>query len=199
MKKTWRKKNTHNYTYLLNRFSLGLVKVGKETYGGLRVFNYGNNTKLRIGSFCSISSNVCFILGGEHKYSFLTTYPFKKVVYKTISSEDESKGDIIVQDDVWIGEGCKILSGVTISQGAIIGAGSVVTRNIPAYAIAAGNPAKIIKKRFSDEIINKLVEIDLTKIDLDENILEEILYKDVSMDYLKNNQKFFSKIKRVIK
>lgn len=71
----------------------------------------------------------------------------------------------MVCDDVWIGYGAMILSGLTINQGAIIAAGSVVTKNVPAYAIAGGNPAKIIKYRFEDSIIDKLVKIDFSKLD----------------------------------
>ncbi|MBM6929940.1 CatB-related O-acetyltransferase [[Clostridium] spiroforme] len=78
-----------------------------------------------------------------------------------------SKGSITVSDDVWIGTRAIILSGVNIGQGAIIAAGSVVTKDVPAYAVVAGIPARIIKYRFSNEMINLLLKFDFSKLDKD--------------------------------
>ena len=75
-----------------------------------------------------------------------------------------SKGDIIVDDDVWIGYGATILSGVHIGQGAVIAAGAVVTKDVPPYAIVGGVPAKVIKYRFSPEIIQQLMKLDYSKL-----------------------------------
>ena len=75
-------------------------------------------------------------------------------------NEALSKGDIIVEDDVWIGQGATIMSGVHIGQGAVIGAGSIVNKDIEAYSVVAGVPAKLIKMRFPPNIITKLLEID---------------------------------------
>lgn len=83
-------------------------------------------------------------MSGEHNYSCFSTYPFHRYVIDG-SFESISKGPIILEDDVWIGENCIILSGVKIGQGAVIAAGAIVTNDIPPYAIAGGVPAKVIK------------------------------------------------------
>lgn len=165
-KKKWRKANEHNYTIPVSKFPMENVKVGKYTYGDLRVRCYNNtNKKLYIGSFCSIASNVTFMLSGEHPYDRISTYPFKYYFKKINESDGITKGDIIIKDDVWIGEGCIILSGITIEQGAIIAAGSIVTKDVPPYSIYAGN--RIIKKRFDENIINRLVCFDYNKLTKD--------------------------------
>lgn len=161
----WRKENKHNYTKAINCFSRKRVSVGIGTYGDLCVRHFGNpQERLNIGSYCSIAPKVTFVLGGEHNYSSLTTYPIRQ---KLIDNENESetKGTIIVGDDVWIGYGVTVLSGVVIGQGAIIAAGSVVSKNVPPYAIYT--TGKVIKYRFSSEIIEKLCEIDFKKLDYD--------------------------------
>jgi len=187
----WRKLNSHNYTFAKNIFPIEKVSVGKKTYGALHINTYGNpNEKLIIGSYCSIAGDVKFLLGGEHSYKTLSTYPFKKYICG-LNENTLTKGPIIVKDDVWIGERSLILSGVTIGQGAIIGAGSVVTKDVPPYAIYAGG--KIIKYRFSDEIIEQLKKIDYSKLseeEIKENI--KLLYTDLDEKGLSNA--FFRKL-----
>jgi acetyltransferase-like isoleucine patch superfamily enzyme len=164
-KKKWRDINHHNETMPKNVFDISQVKIGRYTYGGISVLKHSNSDeKLYIGDFCSIAPNVQFILGSDHKYNCISTFPFK---VKVIGQQYEalSKGDIRVLDDVWIGYGSIILSGVTINQGAIVVAGSVVTKDVPHYAIVGGNPARIIKYRFDQCIIDKLVKIDFSKLD----------------------------------
>lgn len=159
----WRIRNKHNFTRIGTNFSMSKVQVGAYTYGTLNVTTFGiQEESLEIGAYCSIADNVKFLLSGEHKYNFLSTYPFKT---KLLGHKEECdcKGKIIVGDDVWIGYGCTILSGVTIGQGAIIGACSTVAKNIPPYAIYANG--RIIKYRFNEDIIKKLLKIDFSKID----------------------------------
>lgn len=130
--------------------------MGEMSYGALNVFSWGCPTEqLTIGNYVSIAPGVKFILGGEHRYNTFSTYPFK-VMLMGEKREDCSKGPIIVDDDVWIGMDAMILSGVRIGRGAIVGARAIVAKDIPPYAIVVGNPAKIVKYRFSKEII-KLV------------------------------------------
>lgn len=161
----WRIINKHNFTKAANCFSRKKVKVGRGTYGNLFIKHFGNEDEnIRIGNYCSIAPEVKFLLGGEHDYNKLMTYPIKN---KLINGENESliKGEILVEDDVWIGYGAIILSGVKIRQGAVIAAGSVVCKDVPPYAIYAGT--KVIKYRFSQEIIKELLKIDFSKLDYD--------------------------------
>lgn len=158
----WRSKNQHNYTYPINIFNPEKVIVGNATYGGIRVLNHGIDEILKIGNYCSIAPEVVFILNSDHRTDVLSTFPFK-VIFMGQQNEAISKGNIVIEDDVWIGYGACILSGVHIGQGAVIAAGSVITKDIPAYAIVGGIPAKIIKYRFSDEIIAQLRKVDYNK------------------------------------
>lgn len=160
----WRKKNKHNHTMPSCIFPIDSVVVGKGTYGGLNVLKYNDSFNLYIGHYCSIGPEVVFILNADHQTSTISTYPFK-VKYLGFSGESVSKGDIVIKDDVWIGYGAIILSGVNIGQGAVVAAGSVVTKNVPPYAIVGGNPAKIIKYRFDQNTIDHLLTIDFSLFD----------------------------------
>jgi acetyltransferase-like isoleucine patch superfamily enzyme len=143
---------------------------GKYTYG-LDTINLmswpGQVTYLRVGSFCSIAANVTVLLGGEHRTDWLSAYPFGHIHRDVFPSGEihgvrrhpATKGDVIIANDVWVGYGSTILSGVTLGSGSCIGAMSVVTRSIPPYAIAAGNPARVIRYRFAQEIIDSLLEL----------------------------------------
>ncbi len=121
--------------------------------------------KLIIGKFCQIASGITIIMNGaNHRMNSVTTYPFNIMGNgweKVTPSLDELpfKGDTVIGNDVWIGQNVTILPGVHIGDGAIIGANSIVTKDIPAYHIAGGNPSKIIRKRFDDELINYLEQI----------------------------------------
>ncbi|MGI5958049.1 MAG: CatB-related O-acetyltransferase [Massiliimalia sp.] len=121
--------------------------------------------RLVIGKFCSIASGVKFIMGpANHRMTSVSTYPF------AVFGEEWSqkvpphleqlprKGDIIVGNDVWFGRESVIMPGVTIGNGAIIGAYSVVAKDVAPYSVVAGNPARLIRKRFDDELIQMLQE-----------------------------------------
>jgi len=135
--------------------------IGDHTYGNPRVLSWGEGTSLTIGKYCSISRNVIIFLGSEHRTDWISTYPFPVLweEAKGIQGHPSTKGDVIIGNDVWIGYGVTILSGVNIGDGAVIGAGSVVTKDIPPYAISAGNPCHVIKYRFDEVTIKKLLEI----------------------------------------
>lgn len=162
----WRKINSHNRTYPGNRFPINKVTVGKETYGQLNVFDYNdiNAGSLKIGNYCSIAKTVFFLISGNHEYRTFSTYPFQRVFFK--ENYNGSKGNIIIEDDVWIGERVTVLSGVTIHKGALVAAGAVVVSDVPSYAIVGGVPAKVIKYRFDKKVINELQKIDYSTIDL---------------------------------
>lgn len=165
LKAKWKKENKHNQTYINRLVDMSKIQIGKKTYGEVNALTYGNiDEHLYIGNYCSIAGNVKFILGGNHNYKSFSTYPFN-VKIGNKKTEAYTKGPIIIKDDVWIGENSTILSGITIEQGAIVSAGSVVTKSVPPYAIVGGVPANIIKYRFSEDIINELLKIDFSKID----------------------------------
>lgn len=139
--------------------------AGFETHNIL--FNYPEfGDKLIIGKFCQLASGVRFIMGpANHRMCSVSTYPF--AVFGGLWAErvpphmDQlpRKGDIIVGNDVWIGRESVILPGAKIGDGAIIGAYSVVAGEIPPYTIAAGNPVRVIRKRFSDELTGLLLKV----------------------------------------
>ena len=193
----WIIKNTHNYTTIGVCVDTKKIIVGKFSYGKINaIFESELPYKLKIGNYCSISTGVKFIVAAEHPYEYLSSYPFKVYCFGH-KHEALSKGNIVVNDDVWIGENAIILSGVEIGQGAIIGAGSIVTKNVPAYSIVAGNPAKIIKYRFEPEIIKKLLDFDYSKLDMNKikQIGEEIFYTKITssnideiLSYLKKHE-----------
>ena len=135
--------------------------IGKYTYGDLHVYQWGEGRSLTIGSFCAIADGARIYLGGEHRTDWVTTFPFS-ALWKGASEftgHPTSKGDIVIGNDVWIGAEALILSGVTIGDGAVIGARAVVTKEVPPYAIAVGNPASVIRRRFDADIIDALLRI----------------------------------------
>ncbi|MBP1043641.1 CatB-related O-acetyltransferase [Vagococcus sp. BWB3-3] len=182
-RKKWRNKNLHNYTSVKNLFSLEKVSVGKKTYGALMVRDFGEkDSGLEIGNYCSIANGTEFILGGEHSYKNLSTFPFKRY-FGDGQIESFSKGIIRIEDDVWIGANCTILSGITIGKGCVVGAGSVVRSSIPPYCIFVGD--KVVKKRFSDVTINRLQAFDwssLTKEEISNNLESIYSFDELELD-----------------
>ena len=131
------------------------------------LFNYPEfGDHLVIGKFCQIASGTKFIMGpANHRISSATTYPFN--VFGGAWTENTPphmaqlprKGNTVIGNDVWIGQHVTVLPGVHIGDGAINGANSVVTKDVPPYTIAGGNPCRVIRKRFSEELIAYLEEI----------------------------------------
>lgn len=113
--------------------------------------------KLIIGNYVCIASGVVILMGGNHNHhpEWITVYPF----VEQIETSYLSKGDTVIESDAWIGMNAMIMPGVTIGEGAIVAAGSVVAKDVPPYTIVGGNPAKEIKKRFTEEEIEKLKEM----------------------------------------
>lgn len=146
------------------------IKVGDFTYFADKDFEshvthfydfLGDN--LSIGRFCQIAAGVKFIMNGaNHQLNAATTYPFYIFDGWDMPAPPLEnlplKGDTVIGNDVWIGENATIMPGVTVGDGAIIGFGSVVASDVAPYSIVAGNPARVIRKRFDDELINLLLD-----------------------------------------
>lgn len=160
--------------YLKNIITNPQIIVGDYTYydDPEDIYNFEKNVlylfdfmedKLIIGKFCQIATGVCFIMNGSnHAMNGFSTYPFK-VFGQSWAEKDPmqvvSKGDTVVGNDVWIGNCATIMQGVKIGDGAIIGTNSLVTKDVPAYTIVCGNPAKEIRKRFDEETIRLLLAV----------------------------------------
>lgn len=142
-----------------------LIIFGKYTYGNPEIRWKIPGTKVIIGSFTSIAAGVKIYLGNGfgHDANFITTYPFG-FIHKDIFPNVENKskntnGDVVIGNDVWIGENTTIMSGVKIADGVIIAANSHVIKDVEPYSIVGGNPAQFIKYRFKAEQIEKLKQI----------------------------------------
>tara|TARA_R110000751_G_scaffold172928_3_gene279378 strand:+ start:91551 stop:92150 length:600 start_codon:yes stop_codon:yes gene_type:complete len=136
-------------------------EIGVGSYGGLVVRRFTPHDQLFVGKYCSFAQDVHVLLGGEHRTDWVTTFPFSETVsaFSGFSGHPRSKGPVRIENDVWVGYRATILSGVTIGSGAVVGAGSVVTRSVPAYAIVAGSPAKVIGYRFDESTREALLTI----------------------------------------
>lgn len=166
----WRRSNAHNHTTLslinipdsMNIHDI--ITVGKGTYGNIDIRWFWNkDEKISIGNYCSIAEGVLFLTGGNHYLDRVSSFPFAHYYPMDEKYVAPTKGAIVIQDDVWIGQNALVLSGVTIGQGAVIGAGSVVAKDVPPYAIYVGN--KVIKYRFDEETIEKLLRFDYSKLE----------------------------------
>lgn len=191
-RKQWRAQNTHNMTVPVEIFPMEKVTVGKNSYGPLLIKNFGNpSEKLTIGNYVSISSGVTFILGGNHRTDTFTNFPVYSILINNSPEKDALvKGSIIVEDEVWIGTSAIIMSGVKIGRGAIIAAGAVIVKDVPNYAIVGGNPAKVIKYRFEEDIRDALNDIKLSDFhenDIVSNI--DMFYESLTLEQIKKIKK----------
>ena len=165
-------------TKIIDCQCFGKINLGRfVTLSGPGIKISGNVNGIDIGSFTSIAANV-IIQEGEHDYNRVTTYFINRNIFKNGQEEELSKGKIVIGEDVWIGSNSVILSGVKVGRGAIIGAGSVVTKDVEPYSINIGVPSHKIKMRFSDEQIKLLEksrwwEWDINKLKDNSNVFSD--------------------------
>jgi chloramphenicol O-acetyltransferase type B len=137
------------------------AQYGRHSYGKLNIRAWSAECKksiVRVGSFCSLADRIEVLLDGNHLYNGFSTFPFKETLGWTTQSNTWGKSVPVIGSDVWIGTDVMILSGVNIGHGAVIAAKTVVTKDVPPYAIVAGNPGRIKKYRFEPEIIEELLK-----------------------------------------
>ncbi|CAI9122078.1 CatB-related O-acetyltransferase [Brytella acorum] len=158
----------NNAFRLLTRYALAYQieewgwQVGPHSYGSPNVIEAGE-AGLTIGDYVSIGPNVTIILG-NHRLDLVTTYPFRTLSHfwpaaAEGQADHATKGDIVIGNDVWIGANATIMSGVTIGDGAVIAANALVTKNVLPYAIVGGNPARVIRFRFTEDIVSRLLAL----------------------------------------
>ena len=162
--------------YFANQIARGRCEIGDHTYGQPRLHT-GHTAVLKIGRYCSIGPAVDIILG-SHRTDLATTYPFTTVNDYWPSTpvgvpDHTDKGDVVIGNDVWIGTGATILSGIKVGDGAVIAAKAMVTKDIPPYAIVVGSPARIARYRFDEATISALLDLrwwDWPDDKVDENL-----------------------------
>jgi len=141
-----------------------LLTIGRFSYINefARIVYYGLKSPVRIGNFSSIAANVTFFTRTGHHPEWLTTYPIEWLPWDSAVPKPPHPGsagdaEIVVGSDVWIGDGARLLPGITIGDGAVIGAGAVVTKDVPPYAVFVGNPGRVVRQRFAQPEIDFLL------------------------------------------
>lgn len=158
-------RNPHNETRihlakLVRRYGFS---IGAYSYGRPKVRFADSGRRLTIGRYCSIADKVEILLGGGHRLDWATTYPFAAMegLFPDARAPEDyhvARGDVTIGHDVWLGSGCLILPGVTVGHGAVVAARAVVTRDVPPYAVAAGNPARVVRTRFDAATVAALLD-----------------------------------------
>lgn len=157
------------------------------------LYNRPGHNRLVIGSFCSFARNVRFIMGAaNHPMNTFSTFIFPELDNNFISKLGMTKADMpvkrdtVIGNDVWIGRHAVIMPGVHVGDGAVIGAYALVTKDVPAYAIVGGNPAKIIRSRFDQDTIDWLEDFQWWQYD--DALLEQLVPLLTSVDTMSAQQ-----------
>ncbi|MDO5442514.1 MAG: CatB-related O-acetyltransferase [Bacteroidia bacterium] len=201
--------NIPSLCYIKNVVKNPRIIVGDYTYyddvdGGDRFEEHVTHfyeflgDRLIIGRFCAIARGVEFVMNGaNHRMDCASTYPFYIMggdwggAIAPVRSQLPLKGDTVIGNDVWIGQNVTVMPGVHIGDGAIVGANSTVASDVPAYAIVAGNPARLLRKRFDDEMVALLEDFQWWNRPIEEidGILPVLGSSDIEAvrDYLKQN------------
>jgi acetyltransferase-like isoleucine patch superfamily enzyme len=151
-----------------------VISVGRFSYGEqkIRIRQAGEGAFLAIGSFCSIATDVTIFLGGEHHTEWITTFPFGHIYTDKLGGIDitghpRTNGSVCIGHDVWVGSGATIMSGVNIGSGSVIAANAHVVRDVDPYSIVGGNPARLIRSRFSEGVVRLLLILSWWDLDLE--------------------------------
>lgn len=177
-----------DYTYF-DDFQNGPEKFEENNV----LYNYDfSKVKLVIGKFCAIAAQTRFIMTGDHKLDGISTYPFPIFQHGWETAYNISdlpvKGDIVVGNDVWFGYDCLIRGGVKIGDGAIIATRAVVVKDVPPFCIVAGNPAKVVKMRFDEATIQRLLQISWWNWDIEKINRHIKLICNLDIDLLEKAQ-----------
>jgi acetyltransferase-like isoleucine patch superfamily enzyme len=152
-------------SYLFHRSKKYITSWGEGSYGQPRVISFDKRSTLSVGAYCSIAPEVAILLGANHKKGHITTFPLNHLNREKTVTQASEQGDVVIGSDVWIGYGATIIGPVTIGDGAIIGAEALVVKDVPPYAVVGGVPTKVIKYRFNETQIQKLLSIAWWKWD----------------------------------
>lgn len=153
---------TNRKIYFPGETTKPIITFGNGSYCVSAEIVYADDKcHILIGKYCSLSDGLRFMLAANHEHEDVTTYPFEEILHLAYENNSKQRHhyQVLIGNDVWIGRGATIMGGVHIGNGAVIGAGAVVAKDVPPYAIAVGNPARVVKYRFSEEIIQKLQKI----------------------------------------
>lgn len=147
------RRGQYRFLKAYSRFHMGI-----GSYGIPIVHDWGD-ANLSIGAYTSIADDVHIFLGGQHRSDWVSSYPFPEFIEQAreIGGFRTTRGSVIIGNDVWLASGCTILSGVSVGDGAVVAARAVVARDVPPYAIVAGNPARIVRWRFSEDVRHDLL------------------------------------------
>jgi probable biosynthetic protein (TIGR04098 family) len=146
--------------HLIHHVNRHGFEIGDYSIGAPKILFFDDGCRLTVGKFCSLAMGSTFVLGGSHRTEFVSTFPFGHMTGEVGPSDwTRSRGDVVIGSDVWIAANATILSGVTVGHGAVVGAGSVVIDDVPPCAVVLGNPARVVSKRFSDDVIADLLEL----------------------------------------
>ena len=141
----------------------GTLVMGTMSYYAPNVVKYeGDTGRVIIGNFASVAPDADFYVGGLHRTEWVSQYGLRAMLDLPGAHEDgftHGRGDIVVGSDTWVTNGCTVMSGVTIGDGAVVGTKAVVAKDVRPYAIVVGNPAREIRRRFSDEQVDALLRI----------------------------------------